>query len=210
MRKLLLGLFVAAIAVFTSGTLRAASANPPCPQIGFADGCDAIITLNSNGTASISITGQPAYDNVEDQLVGVINNSGSSISAITLTGSDIFGFDGDGAFAPAQIVRWVHQVPFGCPFNIRGDPGDYSGPLTTFSITDASNGTVNFSGGLANGATAYFSLEEPPATGGFQVTGVTPGNGGPAPGPAPEPSSLMLLGSGVIGMAGFLRRRFLA
>jgi len=29
-------------------------------------------------------------------LVGVVNNSASTVSSLALTGSDIFGFDGDG------------------------------------------------------------------------------------------------------------------
>jgi hypothetical protein len=33
---------------------------------------------------------------------------------------------------------------------------------------------------------------------------------GPVGSPVPEPSSLALLGSGILGMAGMLRRKFLA
>src|SRR5712691_4027748 len=73
--------------------------NPPCFQIGHADGCDVILTIDMNGNISLpAITGQPAYDGIEDQLVGVINNWTNTITSINLTGPNIFGFDFDGAF----------------------------------------------------------------------------------------------------------------
>jgi hypothetical protein len=48
--------------------------------------------------------------------------------------------------------------PAGCPFG----PTTYEGPNTSFSniSPDTTTGTVNFTGGLAAGATAYFSLED--------------------------------------------------
>lgn len=191
----------AAVMFWASGLVWAASANPPCPQIGFADGCDVQITLNMNGTANVTTTGQAAYDGSEDQLVGVTNNSGNTIASITLSGSDIFGFDGDGAGEPGNACLVTTPSTFGCltggPFGSTG----YEGPNTSFSITDVNDGSVNFTGGLANGATAWFSLEEAPSTSGFTVTGTTTGTG------TPEPASIVLFGTGLLGFAELVRRR---
>lgn len=110
--------------------------------MGQSPSCAALITINPNGSLKIQVDGSvPPYDGVEDSLVGVINNSGSSVFGIKLTGQDIFGFDGDGAFG-----------------------GNYAGPNTSFSIQDAGTGIVNFTGpnGLESGKFAYFSLEGPP------------------------------------------------
>lgn len=191
----------AALMLWGAGLASAVSANPPCPQLGFANGCDVQITLNSGGTATVAVTGQPAYDGSEDQLVGVTNNSGNTIASITLSGSDIFGFDGDGAGEPGSGCLVSSGAPFPCfsggPFGSSG----YEGPGTSFSITDASDGSVNFAGGLPDGGTAWFSLEEAPSTSGFTVTGTTPGTG------TPEPASILLFGTGLLGFAFLIRRR---
>jgi N-acetylmuramoyl-L-alanine amidase len=113
-----------------------------CPAVGQSPSCAALITINPDGSLKIQVDPSvPPYDGVEDSLVGVINNSGASVFGIKLTGQNIFGLDGDGAFG-----------------------GNYEGPGTSFSVQDANNGIVNFtnSNGLGNGKFAYFSLEGPP------------------------------------------------
>ncbi|MGH9404430.1 MAG: PEP-CTERM sorting domain-containing protein [Terriglobia bacterium] len=201
-RQLATSLAAIAVVLLFSGISGAASSNPPCPQLGHADGCNAIITLNSGGTATISVTSTPAYDGVEDQLVGVINNSGTAIGSIMLSGSDIFGFDGDGAFSPG--CDFSGGAPYPCGAATSGDTTGYAGPNTSFTVTDSDNGTLNFTGGLANGGTAVFSLEAAPSTGGFTVTGTTP------PTNTPEPSSLILFVTGVLALVAFVYRRKLA
>jgi hypothetical protein len=73
------------------------------------------------------------------------------------------------------------------------DTSGYAGPDNFFTILDVDHGFVNFlGGGLASGATTYFSLEEP-ASADLIVT----------PGGVPEPAAwaMMLLGFGGIGIA---------
>lgn len=128
-----------------------------CPAIGQSPGCSILITINPNGRLTFQVDASvPPYDGVEDVLVGVINKSGATVYGIQLTGGGIFGFDGDGA-----------------------NGGDYAGPGTSFSIVDANSGTVNFTSGLDDGNSLWFSLEGNPANVKLSRTvTIDPGHGG--------------------------------
>jgi PEP-CTERM motif len=174
-----------------------------CPAIGYASGCNIIITFGAGGSISTVLGDPNAYDGLEDQLVGVVNNSGSTLSSISLTGSDIFGFDGDGAgepgvFCTVDLTGGTHGCLAGGTFG----PSGYEGPNTSFTVTDFDNGKVNFTGGLASGSTAWFSLEEPAS-----LQGLVVGGGGGGGTGVPEPSSILLLGSGLVSLFGLARRR---
>ena len=165
-----------------------ALAASPCPAIGADSGCAVVITQSISGVFSLADTGQGPYDGSDDTLVGVVNNSAAALTTISLTGSNIFGFDGDGE----NIYTGVSYGPTG-----------YEGPNTSFTITDVNNGFVNFlNGGIAaNGGTAWFTLEE-------NLSGA---NGSTPPivigGAVPEPATwaMMLVGLGAVGYA--LRQR---
>ena len=159
--------------------------------LGSAKDCTIDITVVPNSNA-LTIAQVPAnstvgitYESIEDVLVGISNTSTKAISSISLTGSNIFGFDGDGIDAYAGIAH-----------NAK-DTSGYGGPLSYFSnIVGNSTGLVNFIGGLAPGATTYFSLEAPVSGG---ITGSVGG--------VPEPASMTLLASGLIGLGIAARRR---
>ena len=87
---------------YSAGKRNAASAPAPpfteCPAIGAAPSCDILLVVNPDQT--ITVTGDSSvgpYDGSDDTLVGVVNNSSSAISAITVSGpgSGLAGFDGD-------------------------------------------------------------------------------------------------------------------
>ena len=168
-----------------------------CPAFGYATaGCDLTITVTDTSTTvaagpSFTIAGG-TYDGSDDTLIGITNNSSSALSSINLSSTtDILGFDGDGIDG------------YGAPGNTSDNTG-YGGPDSFFTNINAyaTAGTVNFVTPLAaNGGNTYFSLED--ALVPSQVV-VGPTN----PSAIPEPSTLVLLGTGLAGFAGAVRRRF--
>jgi hypothetical protein len=141
---LLLPLFLLA----TSGG--SASARGVCPAVGKDTDCGIIITVTDTGT-SLSVTGQPPYDDIEDTLVGVVNNSSQPIRSLGLNATlAIFSFDGDGIDT------------FGIPGNSSDSTG-YGGPNAFFTNINSGQtaGIINFIVPIApKGGTSYFSLEE--------------------------------------------------
>jgi hypothetical protein len=143
-------MFVAVLA----GWAAACWADPPsplrqCPAIGTDTGCAIVIVVNADGSRSlVTDLSQAPFDGDDDTLVGVLNKSASRLQGLPLSGSGIVGFDGDGLCTQAN-------APAGCPFGGTG----YEGPGTVLTAHGADQGTVSFTGGLAPGASAYFSLE---------------------------------------------------
>jgi hypothetical protein len=147
--------------------------------VGTATGCGVLISVTAvNGAGDATAftvanlgNGNP-YDGAEDTLVGIQNNSGGVLNDIALSGtSGLFGFDGDGP----------------CTFNAADcfGPTGYEGPNNTFTVTDANHGTVVFTTGITLSGSTWFALEGTPQS----ITGT------------PEPSTLLLLGSGLLGFA---------
>jgi hypothetical protein len=157
-----------------------------------------IITLNPNGTATIAAgPSSGPYDNSEDTYIGVVNNSGHTVSSINIHSSqDIFGFDGDGIDA-SQFLDIAHNAQ---------DSTGYGGPNGFFtnitSVGGVNSGTVNWIGGIANGGQDFFSLEEPLSAADFQ--GAT---GGIKVGGVPEPATWAMMLVGFFGLGGMMRAK---
>lgn len=170
-KKLSMLLLLGAILFFVSAPV-SATVSPPfnqCPTEGSATSCSYLFVLNSDGTTSTFFDATVlATDLTEDTLVGIVNNSGVSITSFTVTGSGIGGFDGDGPTA------------FGNSYNSSNN---------TFTNVSSNSVTVVFTTPLAgNGGTDFFVLEGAPNQ--INAAAATPGV-------TPEPASILLFGTGL-------------
>jgi len=171
-------------------------ANPSAPNIG----CNLLFTFNANGSVTITTpnTAISYDDGLDDNLVGVINNTGSPIFSIPLTSSSgiaIFGFDGDGICDPPGLtfspLGAGGTTPCGTP--VSGGYGHAGVTFSGISLNQAS-GTVNFAGGIpGGGGSNWFSLEGPADTSAIVIP--------------PEPGTIILMGGGVAGLLFAVRRR---
>ncbi len=158
-----------------------------------ATGCNAVITIAANGSATTVVKDTTPYEESEDVMIGVVNNSGTVLGTMNITGSasiPIFGFDGDG------ICTFTFVGSTYCTASQKAgtDPGDYDGPTSTFTniSSNQQTGTVNFSPAIAaNGGTTYFSLEGIP-TASLTITTTST--------PAPPALLLLLIGLAALGM----------
>jgi len=131
--------------------------------------CGVVITVtavdgNGNATAFfVTLTGNGnPYDLTEDTLVGVVNSSGASLSAMGLTSANttfggLFNFDNDG---PCDTL--YHSPAYSWCSN-AGFTG-YEGPDNTFTniSADKTSGTVSFTTPIPNGGSTWFALEGTP------------------------------------------------
>jgi hypothetical protein len=194
---------VAATLLAASGLLAPDAIAGICPHVGGEVDCGAVLSVGPGGViTSFNTNGQnyglgtidtTPYDGSDDALVGVINNSGGILNSLHLTGSGngggIFAFEGDGQQTVSGGVLFTPPSPF--------THTGYEGPNTAFTNIGlgGTSGDVIFIGGLADGATAWFSLEGSP-----QSLQITPGNN------VPEPGTLALLGIGFLVFSAARRR----
>lgn len=134
---------------------------PVCPALGADTDCGTVITITPTGAKIVNTPGQGPYDQIEDSLVGVVNNSNQPIAVMQVRSAlPIFAFDGDGVCGtdPNTGLPFNPRPP-GCPFG----PTTYEGPGVTFTdmSPDRTSGTIHFNPPIpTGGGTAYFTLEE--------------------------------------------------
>jgi uncharacterized repeat protein (TIGR01451 family)/fimbrial isopeptide formation D2 family protein len=127
------------------------------------EGCTILITLNANGSI-VTTHPNPAtsFDSgVDDNLIGVINNTSQTITGLQLSSATIpiFAFDNDGVCAgpPGYTFSALGPNP-NCA--IATDPHTYGPAGINFTVINANTGIVNFgNGGIAPNSNSFFSLE---------------------------------------------------
>ena len=148
----------------TSHTLGAAAVQPAttspqppfaeCPPVGNDTSCQVFVQVGDGADNVYKDPAQGPFDGSEDALVGVLNSSSSTVTSLAVSSNTpaLFRFDNDGLCSVAHP-----PTPSGCPFG----PTGYEGPGVSFTgiNSNQSGGTVNFSSGIAPGASGYFSLE---------------------------------------------------
>src|SRR3989475_10981343 len=127
------------------------------------EGCTILITLNADGSIVTTFPNpSPSYDNgLDDNLIGVVNNTAQTITALQLSSATIpiFGLEDDGVCAgpPGWTFSALGPNP-NCA--IATDPHRYGPAGINFTIFNANSGIVNFgNGGIAPNGNAFFSLE---------------------------------------------------
>ncbi|HUP03239.1 MAG TPA: hypothetical protein VMU19_04585 [Bryobacteraceae bacterium] len=176
-----------------------------CPALGDATDCNVVFTFNSDGTVSTAFPagGVTPYDGSDDAMIGVINNSGSTILNVQFSGSGngggAFEFDDDGACSYVSPDPCNH-VPLGAYVSVWGDNGYWDqGSGVWFTNVNAAEdtGTVWFAGGLANGSTAWWSMESAVGANGYTPAPPTPN--------VPEPGIITLLCVSLVGTGAWKR-----
>lgn len=166
------------------------------------DACGVLLNVSQALSVSAVVTGTMTY-NGSDSTFGIVNSSSETVLSLLLTGGDITLFTSNG------ITTYVsaNGVPIPPTPPIVFGYESYYGPAITFSDVDYAGSSlrVNFIGGLASGASTYFSL---PGTPEDNVAGLT-GPGGVmsvqtlAAVPEPTTWGLSLIG---LMLAGSVRR----
>ncbi len=126
------------------------------------EGCTILITLNADGSITTTFPNpSPSYDQgLDDNLIGVVNNTSKVITALQLTSATvpIFGLEDDGV---CGLPGWTFSALGPNPnCAIATDPHLYGPAGINYTIFNANSGIVNFgNGGLAPNSNAFFSLE---------------------------------------------------
>jgi len=164
----------------------------------------AMLAASSVALAS-PLTGTLTIDGGTGSITPSVLNGATT--SIAFAPTDQLAFYGTGSFATVGIAF----IPFTTPFTFTVGPvfaGEVlftvldsygADTFTVDQVETAPNGSLTFYGSLADGSPANYILT-PDESGNGSFSGTLTAS------PTPEPTSLILLGTGMIGAAGFAMR----
>jgi len=131
-------------------------------------------------------------------------NLGSGLSGVTISGYDATHWTPGGSV----VTGGPSFGTFSMQFNEGPGGGTSDGIASLLFDVKVSSGTIGFSDFIKNSDGYYFAADFLGSNGNTGLGAIS--DPGIPSGQTPEPSSLMLLGTGVLGAAGLLRRRITA
>jgi hypothetical protein len=162
-----------------------------CPAIGWDNSCGIVIVISNNGeqvlqdpnnavgTASTTPGAQTPYDESDDTLVGIVNQSSKPVYGLQLsgesTGTDLFGFEGDGictyAHGGASLNGGAGTSGTPPPVSVTGYTGDSYCNATQLAGSSAAAGPDPNGSDYQGPTTTFSNISADTATGNVNFAG---------------------------------------